>query len=75
MELQALASPPTISVPASTSPLNLGLVKENDHSVQSEHLGQSWVCWLGNWTSSGDRETVTLSPGSGRQAVAGWGRV
>lgn len=73
MELQALASPSTISVPASISPLDLGLVKEDDHSVQSKHLRQSWVCWLGNWKVSGDRETATLSPGSDRQAVAGLG--
>lgn len=66
MELQALAFPPTIFVPASVSPLDLGLVKEDDHSVQSKHLRQSWVCWLGNWKVSGDRVTATLSPGYGR---------
>lgn len=70
MELQA---PATISVPAPMSPLDLGLVKEDVHSVQFKHLRQSWVCWLGNWKGPGDRERVTLSPGSGRQAVAGLG--
>lgn len=72
-ELQALASPPPISVPASVSPLDLGLLGEDGHSAQSEHLRQSWVCWLGDWKGPENRVRVTLSPGLGRQAVAGLG--